>query len=199
MIGWRQSLPILAAALIAAGLGLAASVAVYGPGPLLRSPLGQHALGWLLEPDAPPGLTVIAPGEPVPAFALPALQGALPQLPVPGQVTLINYWASWCEPCREEFPLLDAFAREQEANIVQVTGIALDERTDALRFLQQQSASFPMLLESPGLHDSSARLGNTQGVLPYSVLIGADGKLIARRFGAFKSMQDLRQWATQKL
>jgi hypothetical protein len=54
-----------------------------------------------------------------------------------------------------------------------------------------------MWLETPGARDSSARLGNTAGVLPFSVLIGAHGRLLKRRFGPFSDIDDLGHWAAE--
>jgi len=52
--------------------------------------------------------------------------------------------------------------------------------------------------EATGAQDSSVRLGNKLGVLPYSVLVAADGKLVRQRFGAFKGPEDLRDWAESR-
>lgn len=75
-------------------------------------------------------------------------------------------------------------------------GIALDQREDAEAFLREVPVSFPNLLETPGPGDSSARLGNAQGVLPFSVLVGPDGRLLKRRFGSFASPEELHEWAS---
>jgi thiol-disulfide isomerase/thioredoxin len=210
-VRWRQGLLIVLAALVAGVLGLGASVAIHGPGPLLRSDLGQWALGWWLAREAPNGLAMIGIGDPVPAFALPMLwsggkddralersYGGEPKpLPLGGRPVLINYWASWCGPCREELPLLAGFRRQQGANGVQVLGVALDNRAEAERFLAATPVALPMWLETPGARDSSARLGNAQGVLPFSVLIGADGRLRKRRFGPFSDIDDIGRWAAE--
>lgn len=189
----RQALLVLTAALLAGALGLAASVAVYGPGPLLRSVPGQwvHAR-WFAPPD-PPGLRIAEPGDPVSAFSLADLDGQAQRLPIGDQRLLINYWASWCEPCREEMPLLSALAREQRG--LQVVGIALDSSEAARGFLAGTPVSFQVLVEPPGPRDSSVRLGNRQGVLPFSVLVAADGRLLKRKLGSFKSAAELRDWA----
>ena len=198
-MNWRNTLLLLIAALLAGALGLIASVALYGPGPLLRGPLGQTVLrDWLRRAQpAPAGLTVSLPGDHVAPFALPALDGPTRTLPIPGHPTLINYWASWCAPCREEMPLLDAFARDQGPGGVQVVGIALDDQADAQHYFRQGGYGFPSVVETASERDSSVRLGNTHGILPYSVLIGADGRLLDTHLGAFDDAQSLRNWAAR--
>lgn len=196
-MSWRKILLLVTAALLAGGFGLIASVAWYGPGPLLRGPLGQTTplRRWLQQAQpGPTGLTVLLPGDRVTPFRLPGLTGPELTLPTPGRATLINYWASWCEPCRQEMPLLDAFARDQATNRVQVVGIALDDAAPALAYFRAGRYGFPSVVEAAGERDSSVRLGNTHGVLPYSVLIGADGRLLDTHIGAFEDAEALRHW-----
>lgn len=116
-------------------------------------------------------------------------------LPSPGKPTLLNYWASWCGPCRDELPLLSRFSRQQGLEGIRVVAIALDDRTAAEEFLHARGGDLTSLIEAPGANDSSVRLGNDRSVLPYTVLIGRDGQLKKRRFGAFRNDTDLRDWA----
>ena len=185
---------IVLAALAAALLGLAASVAVYGPGPLLASPLGRMLdRVWLSS-----GNGTLAIDDVVPPWNLPDLDGGASTLPAPGQPTLINYWASWCGPCREELPLLADLARDPASGIT-VQAIALDSPEEARRFLGEQRLQLPVPVEAPGPQDSSIRLGNRAGVLPFSVLIDAQGRLRARKTGAFHSQGELKAWIKQGL
>lgn len=162
-------------------------------------------LGWWLGqrhqeasgPPLPAGLAVVEAGQPAPAILLPDLRsGELRPLVVPGRPRLLNYWASWCAPCREEMPLLDAFAQTQGGNGVEVVGIALDAREEALRFLDQVPVRFPQLQEPPGPGDSSVRLGNRRGVLPFTALIDRDGRLQKIHYGPFASAAEIQAWAT---
>jgi thiol-disulfide isomerase/thioredoxin len=162
------------------------------------------ALGWwlghrlLLPPEraAPPGLVVVAKGDVLDRLVLPELESGAPfEVSGPGRVRLVNFWASWCGPCRAEMPVLDAFAAEQGGNGVQVIGIALDDRDDALAFQRQVPVAFPLLVEPAGPADSSARLGNARGILPYTVLIDAEGRLRKTHYGAFPDVDAVRRWA----
>ena len=176
-------------ALLAAGLGVGAGLLVSGPGPVWRTELGQRALQAAAETAKPPpeGVPMARRGDPLPAMLLPALSGGQVQLPeaYAGRPLLINFWASWCAPCVKEMPELDRYARTQGAGGVQVVGIALDDAASVQAFLARVPVSYPILLDMPGPADSSVQVGNVMSVLPYTVLVGADGRILRQRSGLF--------------
>ncbi|MBW8851739.1 MAG: TlpA family protein disulfide reductase [Xanthomonadales bacterium] len=180
---------VLLVALLAALLGGAAGVAVYGPGALLHTRPGQAIALWLADREpAPAGVTVAREGDLVPPLQLPDLDGrpvALPGAWV-GRPLLVNVWATWCAPCLHELPELQRFAATQGADGVQVVGIALDDAALVRDFLQRVPVRYPILIDAPGRADAGVVLGNPKGVLPYSVLIGADGRVLRRRVGPFE-------------
>lgn len=189
-------------ALLAAIAGAVAGV-LYNPGtlaPLASTELGQRVLQGVLASTAPPppaGLAVAERGQPLPVLHLQALDGNVVELPrhFRGRPLLINLWASWGGPCIREMPELQRFASEQDANGVQVVGIALDD-TDAVHaFLQRTPVAYPILIDTPGPADAGVRLGNPKGVLPYSVLVSADGRLLKQRIGPFAE-GEIAGWAT---
>ena len=186
----RSQAKILLVALVAGALGVVASLATNGPGPLLRSELGQRLLGSLLSaaaPEPPPGVAVAIRGKPIPVINVRDLAGNSIEFPTryAGRAMLVNIWASWCAPCIKEMPELQRFAAQQAANGVQVVGIALDDTEAVDAFLRRVPVSYPILLDTPGLADAGVRLGNPKGVLPYSVLVSADGRLLKQRIGPF--------------
>lgn len=181
---------ILLVAVGAGLLGIAASLLTTGPGPLLRSEIGQRALNGVLSasaPKPPPDVAVARRGAVVPTLTLETLEGGAVTLPdaYAGRPLLINFWASWCGPCIEEMPELQRYFAEQESNGTQVVGIALDDKAAVSAFLQRVPVGYPILLDTAGPADSSVRLGNPKGVLPYSALLAADGTLLKQRIGPF--------------
>ena len=185
---------VVAVAVVAGLLGVAASLAVDRSW-LARTRLGQAILQAGPTDAAGPVARV---GERLPAIALPTLDGETRHLAdlAAGRPLLVNFWASWCRPCLEEMPALDAFARRQGANGVQVVGIALDEADAVRSFLDARPVGYAVLVDSPGPADSSVLLGNARGVLPYSVLVGTDGRILKQWAGPLEPA-DLDGWARE--
>lgn len=192
---WKQAVLIGTLGLVGAMAGLGAAMFALGPGTVLNTPAGQWAMRHVFgqQPTTPDGHAVIGFGDTVPALPLRGLNGQLHTLEASGQPILINYWASWCGPCVKEMPLLDNLATAQDPDGVRVVGIALDDLDDVRDFLMRHPVTFPIYIETSGPNDSSVLLGNTRGVLPYSVLIGADGTLRKTRLGAFRA-GELEGW-----
>jgi len=182
---------LLLVAVAAGGLGVAVGLWREGPSPLLHTELGQRVLQEAVSasaPEPPADLKIAERGAIVPAFKLPSLAGetvALPQAYV-GRPVLLNLWASWCGPCVKEMPELDRFARSQGANGTQVVGIALDDVAAVEAFLKRVPVSYPLLIDSPGPRDAGVRLGNPKGVLPYTVLLDAEGRVLKQKIGPFR-------------
>ncbi|MDB6164589.1 MAG: alkyl hydroperoxide reductase [Xanthomonadaceae bacterium] len=189
---------VLVIALIAGSLGLLASLWTAGFTPLLHSALGQRVLGAMLAaraPKAPAGITVARPGLAIPPLQLRDLDGRIVPLPLAHakHAVLINLWASWCGPCVREMPYLERFSSQQADNGVQVLGIALDDPTAVRAFLRQVPVTYPILTDAPGPGDAGVRLGNPAGVLPYSVLVSAEGVLLKQHIGPFAA-GELENW-----
>lgn len=195
----RSTTKVVLVAIAAGALGALASLATSGPGPLLRTELGQRLLGGALSAGAPPppaGVTVAARGERIAPFALPRLGGG--QVAIPGDFAgkpmLVNVWASWCGPCIAEMPELQRFAAAQGTDGVQVLGIALDDEANVRDFLRRIPVSYAIALDTPGPGDAGVRLGNPKGVLPYSILVSANGILLKQRIGPF-AHGEIDDWA----
>jgi peroxiredoxin len=112
---------------------------------------------------------------PAPEFRLASRAGGELSLSgLRGQVVMINFWASWCGPCRQEFPALDEMYRKYKPMGFALVGINVEsDKTDAERFLGMQSVSFPILF------DPDNRVSGSYGVsaMPTTVLVDRKGHL----------------------
>jgi DsbE subfamily thiol:disulfide oxidoreductase len=99
----------------------------------------------------------IAPGMPAPAFELPTLDGkSLGTAALRGRIVLLNFWASWCGPCRTEMPVLNQLAKQYGPRGVTVVGVNVEpERAPALEWLKATPVNFPVLFDADS-HVSAA-------------------------------------------
>lgn len=100
-----------------------------------------------------------------------------------GKPILLNFWASWCPPCVKEMPDLDHFHKDMKAKGWQVIGLAVDGPTPVREFLTKVPVGFDIGLAGFGGTELSQALGNTAGGLPFTVVIGADGRIVHRKVG----------------
>ena len=130
-----------------------------------------------------------------PDFSLPDLHGQ-PRRPDEwdGKVLVVNFWATWCAPCRKEIPLLIDLERRRPG--VRVIGIAVD-RADAVRpFVEELGIGYPILLDD--LQGSTMRrYGNQFGALPFTVITGRDGVVAFVRLGELEAGE--LDWVTETL
>ena len=110
-----------------------------------------------------------------------------------GKPLIINFWATWCPPCIEELPLIDAFFNQNKAKSLQVVGLAVDQPSMVRRYLTQKPLSFPIGLAGLNGTELGRSLGNTQSVLPFSVIFDAKGRLLAQKAGKL-DQSDLDAW-----
>jgi thiol-disulfide isomerase/thioredoxin len=111
-----------------------------------------------------------------------------------GQPLLVNFWATWCPPCVEELPLLNAFQAQHAARGWQVLGLAVDQVAPVRSFLQKLPLSFPVGMAGLAGTELSRSLGNVSGGLPYTVVFDRAGVLVHQKIGKV-SEADLAQWA----
>jgi thiol-disulfide isomerase/thioredoxin len=169
---------------------------------IVGAAVGFLAGGWIRPTHAPlragaaPALDV---GDAIPEARRPDIDGTPRSLDEwRGKVVLVNFWASWCGPCREEMPLLDATQKRLAAKGLQIVGIANDGAAATRAFLAKTPVGYPILVDDPAHGDLSETFGNSRDVLPYTVLVGRDGRVLARRAGNFDE-RSLDAWLAPHL
>lgn len=100
-----------------------------------------------------------------------------------GKIIVLNFWATWCPPCREEMPELSQLHQAFQNKNVVVLGVAIDDPALVKDFLQSSPVNYPILIAENESMDLSTQLGNDKDVLPYTVIINADGSVIDTFFG----------------
>jgi peroxiredoxin len=133
----------------------------------------------------------LAPGELAPKFAARTLDGgtlALSELR--GEVVLLNIWATWCPPCREEMPALEALHRELAPRGLRVVGVSIDRagaEPQIRRFAEDHGITFDLLHDS---EQQAPRTFRTIGV-PETLLIDREGRLVHRWIGQIDPAQPM--------
>lgn len=139
---------------------------------------GAEAALWSMEVEKPEG-------------------GMLSLRALSGKPLVVNFWATWCPPCVEELPLLNAFYRQHAANGWQVVGLAIDQPSAVRKFLQRMPLDFPIGLAGLGGTELGRSLGNLTGGLPFTVVLGGEGRVLHRKMGQVTS-EDLQLWMALK-
>jgi len=155
----------------------------YGLGILLVALLLY--LGFLASPG--PTSKDLASGKPAPNFILKTLDGKEVSLnDYRGKVVLINFWASWCPPCREEMPLFRKVYENYKDKGFELLAISIDASQEAvIRFVKDYGLSFPVLLDDGRV----SNLYRVQG-LPTSILVDREGRIVKVRLGEYKEIEN---------
>jgi len=126
------------------------------------------------------GASALDKGAAAPAFDLPGKDGAVQLAKYQGKLVYVDFWASWCGPCRQSFPWMNEMQAKYGARGLQVVGVNLDAKTDdARRFLAETPARFTIAFDPAG---ATPRAYGVKG-MPSSVLIGPDGKVLYEHAG----------------
>ncbi|HEV3511663.1 MAG TPA: TlpA disulfide reductase family protein [Candidatus Sulfotelmatobacter sp.] len=131
--------------------------------------------------DADPGMSITKSGF-APDFALETLDGKDLRLSsLRGKAVLLNFWATWCGPCKIETPWLVELQKEYGAQGLQVVGVAMDDsgKEDIAKFAQEMGVNYPVLLGKEAVGDEYGGVP----ALPESFFIGRDGKIVDRIIG----------------
>jgi thiol-disulfide isomerase/thioredoxin len=117
-------------------------------------------------------------GRAAPALIVRQLDGQeLDLAALRGQVVVLNFWATWCPPCRAEMPMLDAFYRQHQSEGMLLVGLSADDQRDRKKVVKaMQGLTYPAAL----LKDATANGFGAPRALPITYVIGADGVIRAR-------------------
>ena len=110
-----------------------------------------------------------------------------------GNILLVNFWATWCQPCVEEMPMLAELQQHRAGDGLQVIGIALDDADRAAQFASGLGIDYPVLVGQTDVVLTGRRYGNSSGMLPFSVLVDRTGIVRWTRLGALDKLELERQ------
>jgi len=145
-------------------------------------------------PAAPEGVRMLEVGDTLPSWVLPDVSGhAQPLAQWKGKTLLISFWATWCVPCLKEMPALAAAQRAHAGQGVQIIGVAMDNPLAVREYLDANPPVYPMLLGEALDPDPRVVLGDTRRALPFSVLVGPDGRIRRTRLGGLDAAT-LHRW-----
>ena len=103
-----------------------------------------------------------------------------------GRLIVINFWATWCPPCREEIPELIALQERYQDQGLQIVGVAVDNHEAVRRFSDAVGINYPVLLGQLEAMQAMSDYGNRGGSLPFTVVIEPSGQVVARKLGVYR-------------
>ena len=121
----------------------------------------------------------------IPEFKLADSDGTLRSLKDDwkGKALIVNFWATWCAPCRREIPLLKQLAADRAKDNFQVVGIAIDFRDKVLEYAKEMQIDYPMLIGEQDALDAAAAFGVDAVGLPFTIFTDTSGRVIALHMG----------------
>ena len=104
------------------------------------------------------------------------------------KILILNFWATWCQPCREEIPVLLRAQAKHASNSVQIVGISVDSVDKVREFAIKYQIGYPLAIGSMGVIDLTRRLGNKAAGLPYTIVLDRSGRVVKTHLGGISEV-----------
>jgi thiol-disulfide isomerase/thioredoxin len=126
----------------------------------------------------------------VPSFSLADREGRMRTLADwKGKALIVNFWATWCAPCRKEIPLLQKLQRDHEGEGFQVVGVAVDFRDKVLAYADEMKIDYPLLIGEQEAMDAAAAFGVEAVGFPFTIFTDTGGRIVAAHMGELTQPQ----------
>ena len=124
------------------------------------------------------------------ALSLPDPEGSTQALTQwRGKILVVNFWATWCEPCREEIPGLQRLREKYASKNVEIVGIAVDSASKVRDYAKQIKISYPLLVGGLESIELARSFGNNAGGLPFTVVLDGKSAVAFSHLGLIKEQQ----------
>jgi thiol-disulfide isomerase/thioredoxin len=144
--------------------------------------LGLWAGSSLMEPPKDAGTLL--------AISLPDTTGRdQPLAQWKGKLLVVNFWATWCEPCRDEMPEFVRLQRRYADKGLQFVGIAVDDRDKVSSYVKDIGLNYPALIGGMGAIELSKTFGNSLSALPFTIVVDPKGSIVLTQLGVLKPSQ----------
>jgi thiol-disulfide isomerase/thioredoxin len=183
----RSAAAVVAVVGIVAGFGTAGFLLGHHPAPVTIAAQPTPTPPTLPSSNTPaaeePGPKPRPLPERPPDFSLPDLTGVSRTLAHwRGQPLAVNFWATWCDPCRREIPLLKDLRRENARSKLEIVGIAIDNRDSVAKYAREMHIGYPILVGEQGGLEAAAAFG-MEPVLPFTVFVDTEGRIVTLKVG----------------
>ena len=164
---------------------------------IAASAMAAGAAFYLSRQQPPPPIAAAVPEAPaaqlvatLPSFRLADRDGQLKSLQDwPNQALIVNFWATWCAPCRREIPLLQQLQRDHGPEGFQVIGVAVDFRDKVLAYADEMQIEYPLLIGEQEALDAAAAFGVEAVGFPFTVFSDRQGRIVTAHMGELTAGQ----------